>query len=222
MSCLKFCLIMNSISSDMFNCFLHGLTWILLPFMSCNVDIVLCEFFAESNATRSCLLHKFPSRPSHLQCCPRVSRLQGFSIDTNFRTCSVHTLLVLVNFVVKDAVYSEINGLFESLFRSSATPWWISDKIVRLQLTLDSPRHASTLDFFMNSWRSGCYFWPFSRGELSCEQFSLSKLHWHPWRRKILGQYGVLRTYESSTLHLTVTSKEFDTVLYFSFVSSYL
>ena len=43
--------------------------------MNGNADIVLCWFFAELHVTRSCLLHKFPSRPSHLECCPRVSRL---------------------------------------------------------------------------------------------------------------------------------------------------
>ena len=98
--------------------------------MNSNVDIVLCYFFAELHVTRSCLLHKFSSRPSHLECCPQVSRfffkkkkLNDVASFLNLFCNSLHVLLVLVSFVVRDAVDSEINRLFELTFgRPIATP----------------------------------------------------------------------------------------------------
>ena len=138
---------------------------------------------------------------------------------------SLHVLLVLVSFVVGDAVDSEIDRLFDILFRPIATLWWIWVRVQGLQITLGFPRHACSIGSLMNPWWSECYFWSFSRCELSCEQFSLSTfadnlydaIFWHRLVRKMfaknLDQHLVLWTSESSTLHLLQVSNEFDTVL---------
>ena len=54
---------------------------------------------------------------------------------------SLHALLVLVSFVVGDAVDSEINRSFEFLFRSIAPPWCIWVRVPGLQITLGFLRY---------------------------------------------------------------------------------
>ena len=62
---LKMIVFAGSISSDRLNFLPHGQKEIQLLCMNSNTDIVLCQFFAELQATRSCLLHEFSSRPSN-------------------------------------------------------------------------------------------------------------------------------------------------------------
>ena len=97
---------------------------IRLPRLNNIADIVSCESFSESHATRNSLLHKFSSRPFHSECCPRWVFFQNsFRIYKflNLFCNSLHVLLVLVNFVVRDAVVLKINRLFEFFLRPSAT-----------------------------------------------------------------------------------------------------
>ena len=78
---------------------------------------------------------------------------------------SLHVLLVLVGFVVKDAVNSKINTLFEFLLRPSATLWWNWVGPLFLQLLLGFPRQAQSVGAPMNQFFSECYLWSFSRPE---------------------------------------------------------
>ena len=63
---------------------------------------------------------------------------------------SLLVLLVLVSSVIKDDVDSEINRLFELLFRPTAPPWWMWVRVPRLQLTLGFPVH----DLARTRWSS--------------------------------------------------------------------
>ena len=80
---------------------------------------------------------------------------------------SLHVLLVLASFVVRDAVDSEINRSFQFLFRPIATLWWIWVRIPRLQFTLGFPRLAQILGARMNPWWSERLLLGRSRG-VSC------------------------------------------------------
>ena len=186
---------------------------------SSNIDIVLCQFFAEFHVTPSCLLHEF------FHGLFTENGVLGWVVLNLFWShkflslfCdSLHVLLVLTSLVVGDVVDSGINGLFDFLLRPSATPWSIRVRVPGLQITLGFRRHAYSIGSRMNQWWSQCYFLSFSKCELSREQLSFHTFadNLYDLFAKILDQHLVLWTNESSTLHLVQVSNEFDTFLGF-------
>ena len=85
--------------------------------MNNNVKQALCQSFSEFNAIRNFLLRKFASRPFHSECCHKVGLLLEFFRIYKYLNLfcnSLHVLLVLVSFLVRDAVDSKINRVFKA------------------------------------------------------------------------------------------------------------
>ena len=151
---------------------------IQLPRMKLIVVTVLCQCFSEFHAIRNFLLHKFSSRPFHSECCHQVglllkkffSYLQVSELVLQFfaptaRPCKFHRQ--------RCRRLEDQQSVQNSTFGQMRL-WWNWVGVPYLQLLLCCPRQAQSVGAPMNPLFPECYFWSFSRRELSGEPFSLS------------------------------------------------
>ena len=114
-------------------------------------------------------------RPFHSECCQQVGPLvNSFRIYKflNLFCNSLHVLLVLVSFVVRDAVDSKINRVFKFHLRPNATLMELSWSPISA-ISFRFPEAGAERWSSYEPIFSECYFWS-SRRESSGAHFSLS------------------------------------------------